>query len=135
MKTSRVAPWLSRLVLLAATFILVMIGRKFIGDPVGAAAASNMLLGSPLAITNMRASFRAFPLGCAIFTFLCLVSADRRLTGLSFVAIIIGTALAVRVFGVVGQYSNRKPAPSHRGRNSSRALRCGDLRRIRPWQS
>jgi hypothetical protein len=78
-----------------------MIGRKFIGDPVGAATASNMVLGSPLAITNMRASFGAFPLGCAFFAFLCLVSAGRRLTGLFFVAIIIGTALIVRGFGVI----------------------------------
>jgi hypothetical protein len=100
-KISRIAPWLSLFVLLAATFILVMIGRKFIGDPVGAAEASNMVLGSPLAVTNMRASFGAFPLGCAIFTFLCLLSAARRLTGLFFVAIIIGTALIVRMFGVM----------------------------------
>jgi Domain of unknown function (DUF4345) len=100
-KLSRIAPWISRLVLLAATFILVMIGRKFIGDPAGAADASNMVLGSPLAVTNMRASFGAFPLGCAIFSFLCLFQADRRLTGLLFVAIIIGTALAVRIFGVM----------------------------------
>jgi hypothetical protein len=98
-KLSRIAPWVSRFVLFAATFILVMIGRKFIADPVGAAEASNMALGSPLAVTNMRASFGAFPLGCAIFSFLCLVSAERRLTGLSFVTIVIGTALAVRVFG------------------------------------
>jgi hypothetical protein len=101
MKLSRLAPWLSRLVLLAVTFILIMIGRKFIGDPVGAAEASNIVLGSPLALTNMRASFGAFPLGCAIFALLCLLSPHRRLIGLSFVAILIGTALAVRTFGVV----------------------------------
>jgi hypothetical protein len=101
MKISRVAPWLSRFVLLAATLILLMIGRKFIGDPVGAGEASNIVLGSPLAVTNMRASFGAFPLGCAIFAFLCLLTGGRRLLGLSFVATIIGTALAVRIFGVI----------------------------------
>jgi hypothetical protein len=94
------APWFSRLVLLAATLVLVMIGRKFILDPVGAAAASNMTLGSPLAITNLRASFGAFPLGCAIFVLICLLSAGRRVTGLTFVATIVGTALAVRLFGI-----------------------------------
>jgi hypothetical protein len=46
MKLSRFTPWFSRLVLLAATLVLLMIGQKFILDPVGAAAASNMTLGS-----------------------------------------------------------------------------------------
>jgi Domain of unknown function (DUF4345) len=97
----RVAPWFSRVVLLVATLVLALIGRKFITDPVGAAAASTMVLGSPLAITNMRASFGAFPLGCAIFTLTCVVLARRRITGLYFVATVIGTALAVRLYGVV----------------------------------
>jgi hypothetical protein len=100
-KLSRFTPWFSRLVLLAATLVLAMIGRKFILDPVGAAAASNMTLGSALAITNMRASFGAFPLGSAIFALLCAVSERRRLTGLYFVGTIIGTALIVRVFGIL----------------------------------
>jgi hypothetical protein len=96
-----VVPWMSRAVLLAALIILTLIGRKFVGDPVGAAEASNMTLGSPLAITNMRASFGAFPLGCALFVLVCLVTSALRKTGLVFVALIIGTALAVRIFGIV----------------------------------
>jgi hypothetical protein len=72
-------PWFSRAVLLLATLVLALISRKFITDPVGAATASTMTLDSPLAITNMRASFGAFPLGCAIFTLTCLVLAKQRL--------------------------------------------------------
>jgi|SRR6185312_2372366 len=98
---TRFTPWFSRAVLLVATVVLALISRKFITDPVGAAAASTMTLGSPLAITNMRASFGAFPLGCAIFTLTCLVLAQRRVTGLYFVATVIGTALIVRLYGVV----------------------------------
>ena len=97
----RFSPWFSRAVLLVATVVLALIGRKFITDPVGAAAASTMTLGSPLAITNMRASFGAFPLGCAIFTLTCLLLAQRRTTGLFFVTTIIGTALIVRLYGVM----------------------------------
>jgi hypothetical protein len=93
-------PWFSRAVLVVATLLLALISRKFITDPVGAAAASAMTLDSPLAITNLRA-FGAFPLGCAIFTLICLLSAHRRITGLSFVTTIIGTALAVRLLGAV----------------------------------
>jgi Domain of unknown function (DUF4345) len=100
MEMKKLTPWFSRAVLVAAILVLALISRKFITDPVGAAAASTMTLGSPLAITNMRASFGAFPLGCAIFILICLVSAHRRLIGLYFVATIIGTALVVRLFGV-----------------------------------
>jgi hypothetical protein len=81
--------------------VLALISRKFISNPLDAAAASNMTLGSPLAVTNMRASFGAFPLGCALFVLVCLVTSSLRKTGLAFVALIVGTALAVRVFGVV----------------------------------
>ena len=97
----QIVPWISRAVLLAALVILALIGRKFIGDPVGAATASDMTLGSPLAVTNMRASFGAFPLGCALFVLICLVTSSLRKTGLIFVALIIGTALAVRIFGTL----------------------------------
>jgi ABC-type amino acid transport system permease subunit len=101
----RIVRWISRAVLLAAMVVLALIGRKFIGDPVGAAAASDMTLGSPLAITNMRASFGAFPLGCALFVLTCLVTSSLRRTGLVFVALIIGTALAVRIFGTLADGS------------------------------
>jgi Domain of unknown function (DUF4345) len=99
--SDRIAPWISRVVLLAALAVLSLISRKFIGHPVDAAAASDITLGSPLAITNMRASFGAFPLGCALFVLVCLVTSSLRRTGLVFVALIVGTALAVRIFGVI----------------------------------
>jgi hypothetical protein len=99
--SDRIIPWISRAVLFAALTVLALISRKFIGHPVDAAAASDMTLGSPLAITNMRASFGAFPLGCALFVLVCLVTSGLRKTGLAFVALIVGTALAVRVFGIV----------------------------------
>ncbi len=101
MKSNPVVPWISRAVLLAALIVLALIGRKFVGDPVEAAAASRIALGSPLAVTNMRASFGAFPLGCALFVLVCLVTSGLRRTGLVFVALIVGTALAVRIFGIV----------------------------------
>jgi len=99
--TNPIAPWFSRAVLLSALIVLALIGRKYIGDPFGAAAASDMTLDSPLAVTNMRASFGAFPLGCALFVLLCLVTSSLRRIGLVFVALIIGTVLIVRLFGIV----------------------------------
>ena len=100
MSAARLAPWFSRLVLLAAMLLLAFIGLKFIGDPAGAAAVSSTVLGSPLAVTNMRASFGAFPLGSALFVLFCLLGAGRRI-GLVFVATVMGTALAARIFGVL----------------------------------
>jgi len=94
-------PWFSRAVMLAAFVILSLISSKFIGHPVDAAKASDIALGSPLAITNMRASFGAFPLGCALFLLVCLSTSSLRKTGLVFVMLIIGTALAVRIFGIM----------------------------------
>jgi cytochrome b561 len=94
------ASWFSRVVLVLAAFILTMIGVKFIANPVGAAAASDMALQSPLAVTNMRASFGAFPLACAIFIVVCLLSSARRVAGLRFVIIVIGVVLLVRAFGI-----------------------------------
>ena len=98
---SRIAPWLARIVLAGAAFILAMIARKFIADPVGAAAASQIHLGSALAMTNMRASFGAFPLGCALVAAGSLASPRFHLSGLVTVATVIGSALVVRLGGVV----------------------------------
>jgi hypothetical protein len=96
-----VALWLSRLVLFAAAMLLISIGLKFITNPVGAAAASGIALTSPLAHTNMRASFGAFPLAGGLLALFCLLSSRRHLIGLSVTAATIGTALAVRIFGVI----------------------------------
>ncbi len=97
----RFAPWLNRLVLLAATLIFALISAKYIADPVRTAATFKISLGSAAAITNMRVGFGAFPLGCAIITLVCLVSTSRLLTGLCFVATMIGVATAARVFGIL----------------------------------
>ena len=97
----RFAPWLTRLILGAATLIFTLIGMKYIADPVRAAASFKISLGSAAAITSMRVGFGAFPLGFAVIVASCLVSTSRRLAGLYFVATIIGAATAARVMGIV----------------------------------
>ncbi len=101
LKGSDLIPWFSRLVLFLAMAVFAVIGRKFVGDSVGTAAASHIVLNSPLAITDMRASFGAFPLGSAVFLLVCLLTAGRRTTGLIFVSVLIGAVLAVRLFATV----------------------------------
>jgi len=48
------APWIARLALALAAILLALVGRKYVIDPEGAAAASAMTLGSPLAIRAFR---------------------------------------------------------------------------------
>jgi hypothetical protein len=57
---------------------------------------------SALAVTIIRVGFGAFPLGSSLFAWSCLLSTRRLLTELGFVATMIGVALLVRVFGMLG---------------------------------
>ncbi|HSP17673.1 MAG TPA: hypothetical protein VLV78_23210 [Thermoanaerobaculia bacterium] len=101
MKTlSRLAPILGRIPLVMATVIFTLISLRFISNPVHAAAATGISFTRPIGITVGRIGFGAFPLGCAIVTALCLISARRLLTGLAFVAIMLGVALLVRILGI-----------------------------------
>ena len=106
-KLIRFAPWISRIVLFGATLIFSMIGLRYITDPIQASAAIGINLGSALAATTTRVGSGAFPLGFAIFTFACLISRRRLLTGVSLVGTVIKTAIVVRIFGMVAD----GPAP------------------------
>lgn len=97
----RFAPWLSRLPLLAVTLIFTRVSWRFLSDPVQAAAASSISLGSGAAITIARVGFGGFPLGFAIITLACLVSTHRLLTGLCFVVTMIAVVIAVRIMGIL----------------------------------
>jgi len=96
----RFAPWINRLVLASATLIFTMIGLRYISDPVRAAAATGATLNSALATTTARIGFGAFPLGVAIFSFTCLISARQLVTGVSLVATIVSTTIFVRLFSI-----------------------------------
>ena len=100
-KLIRLAPWISRIVLFGATLVFAMIGMRYITDPVGASAATGVSLGSSLATTTIRVGSGAFPLGFAIFTSACLLSARRLLAGVSLVAVVVTTAIVVRILGMI----------------------------------
>ena len=71
-ESPRGVTWIYRVVLAAAAFIFTMIGMRYVADPVHAAAATGVTLGSAFATTTTRIGFGAFPLGFAIFSFVCL---------------------------------------------------------------
>ena len=96
-----ITPWFSRAVLLMATVVLTGISLKYMVDPVRTSAESGISLTTPLALTNIRIGFGAFPLGFALITLACLILPQQRFLGLSLVATLIGVALAVRIYGVL----------------------------------
>ena len=108
---ARISPWLTRLVLLSATLLFAMIGRKYVFDPVAAVRNAGIVLNTPMALTTMRASFGAFPLACAASILACLFSARRNRIGLWFIAILIGIVLTVRLYGILEDGTLRENQP------------------------
>lgn len=99
-KVNSSGSWIARLILVPPTFIFALIAARNIFHPVESAAAVGIALTTPLAFTILRIGFGAFPLGCSLFALSCLLSTRRILIGLEFVAIMMGVALVVRVFGM-----------------------------------
>src|SRR5262249_10206664 len=93
--------WFNRLVLAAATVIMSMIAVRHLRDPVGATLPLDIVLGSPRAVTVVRAGFGGFPLGVAIVLFACLMSTRRLLAGVLLLAAIIGAVTTARVQGLL----------------------------------
>ena len=100
-KLWRVAPWLTRMMLMPPTIIFALIATRYLFHPAQTGAEIGLAFNAPLAVTIIRVGFGAFPLGCALFTLSCLLSKRRVLTGLAFVSTMIGAALVVRVFGML----------------------------------
>ena len=99
--TSRISIWLSRVTILAATAIFILISSRYLTDPVGMAGTAKISLGSPTAITIIRVGFGAFPLGFAVIALVCLFSNKRLLTGLYIVGTVIILATVIRIYGAV----------------------------------
>jgi cytochrome b561 len=93
------APYLERVILAVPTMLFVLIGWKYLGEPLRTAAGSGTVLGSPAAITDTRAMGAVF-LALAALTLFALLS-RRLLTGLVLVAAIDGFVLMARLLGVV----------------------------------
>jgi len=95
----RIILWLNRLLLLAATVLFTLIGASYLINPVSKSSVFQITLGSAAPITNMRVGFGAFPLSFALIVFACLLSSDRILIGLSFLATVVGVTTGVRLLG------------------------------------
>jgi len=97
--SARGSIWFGRVVLGAATLLMVRIGVEYLTDPVGAVAPRGITLGSAEAVTMMRVSGGVF-LAMAIAFVISLVSDRRLLAGLGLLAIFAWTLTLVRLAGV-----------------------------------
>ena len=97
----RIVSWLGRIVLLATSVIFVLIGLRYLTNPVGAAAEFHIALGSAAGATSLRVGSGAFPLAFAATLLVCLASSRRRLFGLGMVAAVMGLATGARLLGLV----------------------------------
>jgi hypothetical protein len=99
--SSRIVVWFNRLVLAAATVVMLMIAGRNLRDPIGATLPLDIALGSPSAVTIVRVGFGGFPLGFAVALGFCAFSAKRLLAGMALLAAVIGAATAARVQGLL----------------------------------
>src|SRR5262252_2082536 len=97
----RLAPWLTRLLLLAAATLFFLIGVKYLRAPVENAGADAIILGSVMAISRVRVAFGAFPLSLSLILLGSLGPRKRVLGGLAVLATTIAVITAVRLAGIV----------------------------------
>jgi hypothetical protein len=93
--------WFNRVVLAAATFVMLMIALRHLRDPVGATLPLDIALRSPSAVTIVRVGFGGFPLGFAVALFACAIATDRLLAGVGLLLAVVGAATFARVEGLV----------------------------------
>ena len=104
----KVAPWVSRFVLILPTLIFALIATRYIAHPVESAATQGIVLPPGLGVTIARVGLGGFPLGCSIFLATCWLSRRRMITGLTFVGIMTSVILAVRLFGMAADSTVRE---------------------------
>jgi len=92
------APWLSRIVMIPPTLIMILIGIRYIGNPIHAASPTGVALSTPEALTDTRvAGALALTVAFAIAT--SVFSGHRLRMGHAIVIALMAFILAVRMFG------------------------------------
>ena len=99
------APWVSRVALLPIIAIFMMIGSRHLLQPDATAAAQAVAFVTPLGITDFRVGFGAFPVGCAVFLFICLMVRGWMRPGLVFAGLMLSVIVAVRACGMMADAS------------------------------
>jgi hypothetical protein len=93
-----IAPWLSRLVTIPPALIMILIGVRFITDPVHGVAGTGVSLSTPEAVTDTRV-IGALALTIAGVLASMLVSRRRLRAAHALVVGLMALILAIRMFG------------------------------------
>jgi hypothetical protein len=91
--------WFGRIVLLAATAVLLRVGLAYVIDPVAAVVESRISLGSAGAATAMRVSGALF-VAIALVLLACW-SPRRLLSGLGVLTVVAVAVTTVRLVGLI----------------------------------
>lgn len=97
-RIASLVPWLSRIVLAAPTLIMILIGVRYIGNPIHAASPTGVTLSTPEALTDTRV-VGALALTIAFVIGTSVLSRHRLRTGHVTVMALMALILAVRMFG------------------------------------
>ncbi len=106
MKTFRkLAPWVTRLIVVFPTALFFTIGIHNVSHPATAAGARGIVFVSGMGMTVGRVGFGAFPLACGLFLLGCMFSERRLVTALALVATLDSVVLVVRIAGMFADSS------------------------------
>ncbi len=94
----RIAPWLSRIVMVPPVLILILISVRYIGNPIHAASPTGVMLSTPEALTDTRV-VGAITLTIALLIATSTVSLRSLRMGHATVVALMALILAVRMFG------------------------------------
>ena len=101
----KLAPWLTRLILLLPIVLFARIGLPHALHPVETLAVRGISFSSGFGVTTARIGFGAFPLGLSLFLLGCFLSERWLLIGLTLVATMDAVLLVVRIFGMMADGS------------------------------
>jgi len=92
------APWLSRIVMVPPTLIMILIGIRYITNPLHAASPTGVALSTPEALTDTRVA-GALALTVAFAIAMSILSFRSLRMGHATVVALMASILAVRLFG------------------------------------
>jgi hypothetical protein len=97
-RIASLAPWLSRIVMIAPMLIMIAIAVRCISNPTHAVAATGVTLSTPEALTDTRV-IGGLALTIAFVIATSIASRQRLRTGHLTVIALMACVLAVRLFG------------------------------------
>jgi hypothetical protein len=107
----KVAPWVTRLILMFPALLFLRIGIHNLSNVTGVLGARGIAFTSGFGVTVGRVGFGGFPLACGLFLIGCLFFERYLLSALFLVATLDVVVLIVRVASMFADSSVRENIP------------------------